>query len=1341
MMPSQEVAIRGIRRTPRTRTIAALLVVSLAWVVAFSGGAAWAYWHAGTVAGSNGSSAATSIGGGATPTATAAGTTVTVSWTASTLATGAAVSGYRVARYDAATLTAQTILSGCAGTVSSLTCVESAVPSGSWKYSITPVFATNWTGAESAKSATLVVDGVAPTNSLTATDISGGAHLVGNTVYYRGVDAGFFTLTNAVADAGSGPASSQYPALSGSRVGWVHVPSTVSTPTGGPFVSGVFAWSAGTVSEPAESVVGRDNAGNQVTTNLTFVNDSTPPGTGTISYPDGYQAGLSVAVTFTSGTDAGVGIGTRQLQRATATLSAGTCSGFGAFVNVGANNPTSVYADTQVANAACYKYQFVVTDRVGNQTIASSTSVAKVDYAGAVSATAGLLSQWRLGEATATLTAFDSFTGTSGSTLAAHSGEIGATWTHKTGGANARISNANRVHRSGSSGYAIEYSNATPASADYSVEADLVVMSAVTTDVIGVIGRMNTATNTFYMARWEAADTSWNLIKYTDGSREYLDFVVGQPALGVGDSYRLELEMHGSTLNLYVNGVLTVTATDTSLTAAGKAGIMDGADASSAAKLDTTGVHIDNFQVSQSTYPRVVDSKGSNTGDYANGVALGVAGALRGDANTAAQFDGVNDYVRMAGTTGLPVGAAVRSTEMWFKTSSSAKQVLFAYGSGASTQEYGLWIDAGGTTMTAWGFGVGNDKVFTMPSAVNNGNWHQVVQTYDGTSITIYIDGVALTPQLATRATTLDQWGFTIGAIVRTSDSNAGSLFAGSLDEVSFYTTVVNQATVTNHYLLGTAPAADLLGPSGGSVDATGLIGTGARYSNLTTLNLAFTKGTDASGVAASGNSLLRATAPLNNGVCGTYGSFTQVSGGADPVSPKSDAVDDQACYRYQYVVHDIVGNTTTYASADIKVDSTVPTAPTLAFSSFVNTYWPGSGTVVYYRSAAATGSFVATAASADPASGVVSYSFPAMGTNWTSTPGALGVDSYSWSGAPAAPGTKNVTATNNATGVSTGSPFTVTADDAPPSAGTLSYVNGSSGGATVSVSFTTGTDSGSGIGTRLVQRASAPLVGTTCGTYGAFSTVVGGTNPVSPLIDGVGVGCFKYQYVVADHVGNLQTTVSSSIVHSPYGARWTFDAGTGVTAADGAGNGNVGTLQSGASWVTGKVGSFALGLNGSTGYVDVPTVVVDTSQSYTAAAWVKLNTQVGFQTFLSVEGANISPFYLQSVDGRLGFAQRASDSTTAALTQVTGPVATVGTWYHVAGVYNSTAGTMELFVNGVSQGATAYTSGWKATGHTLIGRGKWAGAGVDFVNGAIDDARLYDRALTPSEIAALAAG
>ena len=151
---------------------------------------AWAYWSAGSTNGSNGATAASTVNQGATPTIAVAGSAVTVTWTAGTLSTGGAVSGYLIKRYDAGTLAAQTILTACTGTVTALSCVEGSVPTGSWNYTVTPIFATSWQGVESSKSATVSTDGTAPTNALTLSSLSGGAALSGSTVYYRGVAAG-----------------------------------------------------------------------------------------------------------------------------------------------------------------------------------------------------------------------------------------------------------------------------------------------------------------------------------------------------------------------------------------------------------------------------------------------------------------------------------------------------------------------------------------------------------------------------------------------------------------------------------------------------------------------------------------------------------------------------------------------------------------------------------------------------------------------------------------------------------------------------------------------------------------------------------------------------------------------------------------------------------------------------------------------------------------------------------------------------------------------------------------------------------------------------------------------
>src|ERR1019366_6121366 len=110
---------------------------------------------------------------------------------------------------------------------------------------------------------------------------------------------------------------------------------------------------------------------------------------------------------------------------------------------------------------------------------------------------------------------------------------------------------------------------------------------------------------------------------------------------------------------------------------------------------------------------------------------------------------------------------------------------------------------------------------------------------------------------------------------------------------------------------------------------------------------------------------------------------------------------------------------------------------------------------------------------------------------------------------------------------------------------------------------------------------------------------------------------------------------------------------------------------------------------------------------------------------------------YLQLAAGKLTFTQRSSDSTGASITQVIGPTAVTGEWYHVVGVYNTATSTIQLYVNGISQGTATYSSGWAASGHTTIGRAKFTSQ-VDFVNGAIDDVHFYDRAITPSEVVTL---
>jgi hypothetical protein len=91
----------------------------------------------------------------AKPTATVNSHDVTVTSTASAFPEGGAVPSYVIKRYDLVG-NLQSIGAGCASLVAGTTCTDSGVPTGTWKYSVTPAVGT-WRGVEGAQSDAVVV--------------------------------------------------------------------------------------------------------------------------------------------------------------------------------------------------------------------------------------------------------------------------------------------------------------------------------------------------------------------------------------------------------------------------------------------------------------------------------------------------------------------------------------------------------------------------------------------------------------------------------------------------------------------------------------------------------------------------------------------------------------------------------------------------------------------------------------------------------------------------------------------------------------------------------------------------------------------------------------------------------------------------------------------------------------------------------------------------------------------------------------------------------------------------------------------------------------------------------
>lgn len=182
----------------------------------------------------------------------------------------------------------------------------------------------------------------------------------------------------------------------------------------------------------------------------------------------------------------------------------------------------------------------------------------------------------------------DSFTDTSGTALSSHTGETGATWTkHASYSTTLVISNANRVRTDGTASTITYYASGAPASADYSVS--MVLRQFTGAGHLGVVGRVDTASNTLYRARFDGGGNVFHLQKLVAGTATLLGSYVHD--MIDTEERTLKLVMQGDQISVEMDGSAIIgPLTDTGVTAAGKAGIYGFSTGS-----DSTGIHGDTF--------------------------------------------------------------------------------------------------------------------------------------------------------------------------------------------------------------------------------------------------------------------------------------------------------------------------------------------------------------------------------------------------------------------------------------------------------------------------------------------------------------------------------------------------------------------------------------------------------------------------------------------------------------------------------------------------------------------------------------------------------------------------
>jgi hypothetical protein len=186
------------------------------------------------------------------------------------------------------------------------------------------------------------------------------------------------------------------------------------------------------------------------------------------------------------------------------------------------------------------------------------------------------------------------------------------------------------------------------------------------------------------------------------------------------------------------------------------------------------------------------------------------------------------------------------------------------------------------------------------------------------------------------------------------------------------------------------------------------------------------------------------------------------------------------------------------------------------------------------------------------------------------------------------------------------------------------------------------------------------------------------------------------------------------------------FNETSGVTAADASGNNNIGTLANTASFAIGKNGN-AVSLNGVNQYLSVNnSATLNPTTAITLSAWIKSSDLSGNRVIFQKQHYNPA-FELAVYGGQLVFNLAGPGSASVA-------APSTGAWHLVTATYDGT--NKKIYINGALVATVAGTGviGTNPESVFIGTRGSWE----NFFNGLIDDARIYNRALTATDVLAL---
>jgi hypothetical protein len=240
-----------------------------------------------------------------------------------------------------------------------------------------------------------------------------------------------------------------------------------------------------------------------------------------------------------------------------------------------------------------------------------------------------------------------------------------------------------------------------------------------------------------------------------------------------------------------------------------------------------------------------------------------------------------------------------------------------------------------------------------------------------------------------------------------------------------------------------------------------------------------------------------------------------------------------------------------------------------------------------------------------------------------------------------------------------------------------------------------------------------------------------------------------KGSLAMYDTTWNYEVTCTDNVGDATLA--WKLDEATGMASADATGHSNIGVFHGGVSWDSPGRSGACIKLDGINGYIDCGNnSSTNLTGDMTFSAWIKMNSAYYDQKIGGNQDGDHGGYKLCIYNSKVEFEVRDANNKPHLNRDITGgTILTMGSWYHVVGVYSASGHWIKTYVNGkldrtlIGDGTgtglndVPVNALGSTTGNFVMGREPWD-ASLYYFNGWLDDIRIYNRTLTDAEIKSL---